>query len=149
MIASIIFDWKRTLYDPDTQSLVNGAIGILEFVKSKNIPMYLVGKGGVDMYAETKRLGIEAYFIDIVFKEGVKEEGLFSQFLSHEPKSTLFIGDRIQSELAVGKALGATTLWLRQGKFAEEAPLNKKQEPDYTVTSLIEAKELLQRLLKQ
>ena len=95
------------------------------------------------MYAEVKRLGVEEYFTKIIFEEGAKEESLFSQFLSREPRDTLFIGDRIQSELAIGKALGATTLWVRQGKFADEVPTHADENPDYTVKSLAEAKELL------
>ncbi len=146
-IAAIIFDWKRTLYDPDSKTLVEGATQLLATAQEIGAPMYLVGKGGNDMYAEAKRLDVHELFTKVVFQEGAKEEGLFKPFMSKNPRETLFIGDRIQSELAAGKSLGATTLWVRQGKFANEEPRGKDQEPDYTVTSLPEAVSLLTRLL--
>lgn len=147
MIHSIIFDWKRTLYNPDNGTLIDGSVEILDFLQSRNIPLFLIGKGGKDMYLEAKKLKVEKYFKSIVFEEGSKEETLFKPYISSDdPISTFFIGDRIRSELRVGKALRATTIWVRQGKFADETPENKDQEPDYTVTSLLEAKKLLSSL---
>ncbi|OGI60038.1 hypothetical protein A2641_02590 [Candidatus Nomurabacteria bacterium RIFCSPHIGHO2_01_FULL_37_25] len=144
MIHSIIFDWKRTLYDPDTGKLVDGSIEILELLRKQNIPLSLIGKGGEDMYVKVEKLGVKKYFKSIMFQEGAKGVLLFKPYISNENASaTLFIGDRVRSELAVGKTLGATTMWIRQGKFADETPENKDQEPDYTVVSLIEAKRLL------
>ena len=144
MIHSIIFDWKRTLYNPDDGTLIDGSMEILEFLKKHNISLFLIGKGGLDMYSEVDRLGVKKYFKNIVFQEGAKEETLFKPYVSNEnAHNTIFIGDRARSELAVGKALGATTIWVRQGKFSEETPENKDQESNYTVASLRETKELL------
>lgn len=147
MTHSIIFDWKRTLYNPDSGTLVNGAVEILDFLQSHNVPLFLIGKGGEEMYSEVKKLEVEKYFKSILFQEGSKEETLFKPYVSSDnPSTTFFIGDRIRSELAIGKVLGATTIWVRQGKFADETPEDKSQEPDYTVQSLVEAKELLRSI---
>jgi ribonucleotide monophosphatase NagD (HAD superfamily) len=144
----LIFDWKRTLYNPDTKELEAGAKEILKFCNENGFPLYLVGKGGRDMHAEVGRLGISGNFVEIVFWEGAKEDGVFKQFMSSDPRETLFIGDRIQSELALGKSLGATTLWVRQGKFSDEMPATESQNPDYTVSTLKEAGELLTKLFR-
>lgn len=146
-IGAIIIDWKRTLYDPDTKTLIDGSQELLQVAQELAVPLYLIGKGGEDMYAEARRLGVHEHFTEIVFQEGAKEEGLFRPFITKNPKETLFIGDRIRSELAAGKSLGATTLWVRQGKFAEEMPENDAQKPDYTVSSLSEARVLLTQLM--
>ncbi len=37
-----------------------------------------------------------------------------------DPKKTIFIGDRVRSELEIGNKLGATTIWVKQGIFADE-----------------------------
>lgn len=37
MIKNVIFDWKRTLYDPDTKKLVDGALDLLEFMVNKSL----------------------------------------------------------------------------------------------------------------
>lgn len=139
----IIFDWKRTLYDPDNKVLTEGALSLLEFISSKNIPMVLIGKGGREMNEEVNRLGVKKYFKQVIFSEGPKDQNKFASFISEDPRQAFFIGDRVRSELEIGKKLGATTIWVRQGKFALEEPLNKDQIPDYTVLSLTDCLKLV------
>lgn len=139
----IILDWKRTLYDPDRGILIDGARELLDLIKSCNIPMVLIGKGGDDMRLEVERLKVGKYFRKIVFAEGEKDPQVFAPFISEDdPKRTLFIGDRVRSEVGIGKSLGATTVWVKQGKFATEEPENNNQQPDYIVPSLKDCLEL-------
>lgn len=139
MVNLVIFDWKRTLYDPDRKNLVEGAVDLLESIKSKNIPMILIGKGGEDMQQEVDRLEVRKYFKYIIFAEGEKDPQVFKDYISEdEPKDTILIGDRVRSELAIGNGLGVTTIWVKQGKFATELPENRNQEPAYTVDNLAE-----------
>lgn len=143
----VIFDWKRTLYDPATETLIQGAIELLKFLKKKNVPMMLIGKGGRDMQSEVKKLKIGKYFRQVIFEEGKKNFDLFIPFISKDDsKKTAFIGDRVRSELEIGNKLGATTIWVKQGKFAEEEPEDDYQKPDFIVKSLKECLELLLRL---
>lgn len=140
----IIFDWKRTLYDPDNKVLTEGVLSLLEFINSKNIPMVLIGKGGEDMQREVDRLKVGKYFRQIVFAEGEKDPQVFIPFISRDdPKRTVFIGDRVRSELEIGKKLGATTIWVKQGKFAAEEPENNDQQPNYIVSSLKDCLKLI------
>lgn len=148
MINLVVFDWKRTLYGPDTKELIKGALNLLEFIRSKNISMVLVGKGGDDMRGEVERLKVKQYFRKIVFAEGEKDPNIFIPHVSKDdPKMTVFIGDRVRSELEIGKRLGATTIWIKQGKFADEKPENQEQEPDYTVSNLSQCQLLLKSIL--
>jgi len=149
-IHSIIFDWKRTLYDPDTKKLINGSKDLLKMLKDKNIPLFLIGKGNLEMLKEVGRLGIKDLFADISFVEGNKNTEQFEPFIDKDnPKSSIVIGDRVQSELSIGKSLHTTTIWVKQGKFADEIPLDETQTPTYTVQSLQEVKELLKRTISQ
>lgn len=144
MIKTVIFDWKRTLYDPDKKVLLDGAVELLEFLKAKDIPMVLIGKGGEDMKQEVERLGVGKFFQHIVFAEGAKDLELFKAYIDQDnSKSTLFIGDRVRSELEIGNKLGATTIWVKQGKFAMEEPVNGNQKPDYIVSSLDDCKRII------
>lgn len=145
MIKKIIFDWKRTLYDPDAKTLINGALELLEFLKTKNIHMVLIGKGGEDMQSEVSRLHVGEFFSNIVFVEGEKDPKVFAKYV-RDPKSTLFIGDRVRSELAIGNKLGAKTIWVKQGKFANEDPENKDQIPAFTVDNLDDCTKILLRI---
>lgn len=147
-MKNIIFDWKRTLYDPDTKELIAGAKELLELLNNKNVPMVLIGKGGDDMQEEVDRLGVDKYFQKIVFTQGEKDPNTFLPFVSKEdPIRTVFIGDRVRSELEIGNKLGATTIWVKQGKFVTEEPESEDQKPDYTRTSLKECISLMESLI--
>lgn len=136
---TIIFDWKRTLYDPDSKKLNAGTISILKFLNKKRAKIILIGKGGEDMYKEVKRLKIEKYFSKIIFQEGKKNINTFSQFVSiKNPNLTMVVGDRVQSEIEIGNKLKTITIWVKQGKFSKELPINKFQEPLLTVNSINE-----------
>ena len=147
MIKTIIFDWKRTLYNPDSKTLTPGAVEILEFLKGKNVPLILIGKGGEDMNNEVERLGVRKYFKSIIFAEGEKDVRVFTKCISKVAPETIFIGDRVRSELEIGNRLGATTIWVKQGKFASEEPENEQQKPTFTATSLPNCLRILQNLV--
>lgn len=143
-MKTIIFDWKRTLYNPDDKTLIPGTRELLEVLQIKNIPLILIGKGSNEMYDEVERLGIKDFFTQIIFREGPKDPNIFHQFIQEDkPKETIVIGDRVRSELALGNSLGATTIWIKQGKFAIEEPENEAQIPTHTVTSLSQVTGLL------
>ena len=143
----IIFDWKRTLYDPDKRDCINGALEILDYVFNNGTRMILIGKGSKEMYDEVERLNLKKYFSNIFFNEGEKQTALFEKFIiNRKPEETVVIGDRIRSELKIGKSLKMTTIWVRQGEFAGEKPKSAKEEPTHTVTSLFELKELLEKV---
>lgn len=127
--------------------LIPGAKEILDLVKEKNIPMILIGKGGEDMESELERLKMRDYFSDVFFQEGEKDIELFKKYVDvNNPKSTIIIGDRVQSELHIGNILGSTTIWVRQGKFADEEPENENQKPGFVIKSLDEVEKILEKL---
>jgi ribonucleotide monophosphatase NagD (HAD superfamily) len=139
MFFSIIFDWKRTLYNPETSTLIDGSVELLEFLTNRNIPLYLIGKGNQEMYDETVRLNVAKYFTEILFVEGSKDSQDFIKYIDRDnTQDTIVIGDRIRSELTIGKSLGAITIWVKQGKFANEEPEDESQKPNYIVNSLKE-----------
>lgn len=139
MINTYVFDWKRTLYNPESKTLIEGAEDIIRFAHNQGAKVILVGKGDHAMFDEVNRLGISKYFDHIQFNEGPKDSSQFAVFI--DPKNrrdTLVVGDRVKSELSIGNMLGATTVWVRQGKFSDEEPAEKIEEPTYTVSSLQE-----------
>ncbi len=156
MPNSIIFDWKGTLYDSNQRRLIDGAVQVLDFLLSCDIKLYLIGKNAqdssqnssLDMYDEVKRLEVNQYFQQVIFTPKSKSVELFQPFVNLDnPSSTIVIGDRIHSEIAVGKLLGTTTIWIQQGKFSSEIPTEESQEPDYIVSNLVELLILLKEIL--
>ncbi len=136
-LHNCILDWKRTLYDPDKDELINGAIKLLDLFMLCKVPCVLIGKGGSEMEEKVKELGLKKYFTHVQFSGSEKSPRLFTPFIHATfPASTLVIGDRARAEIEIGNTLGATTIWVKQGKFAEEEPLNADQEAKYVVKDL-------------
>lgn len=145
-MKTAIFDWKRTLYDPERLTLIDGTISILKFLKSNKIKLVLIGKGGDDMIREVKRLKLMSFFSHIIFVGDKKTTSAFKPFITKDPRDTLIVGDRVRAEIELGISLGTKTAWIQQGTFANELPKSKKQKPTYVFPSL---KNLLIFLQKQ
>ncbi|MGB3019832.1 MAG: HAD hydrolase-like protein, partial [Microgenomates group bacterium] len=82
------------------------------------------------------RLGLSQYFSKIFFVGTLKSKDIFSPFITNPPLDTYVVGDRIRSEIILGKELGTTTVWIRLGKFADEVPQTPEEEPSLTFSSL-------------
>ncbi len=138
MILSVIFDWKNTLYDPESKQLLPGSLELLNLLKKEEIPLMLISKGTSEMIGEAQRLEITDYFTKVIFLSEQKKAENFKEFITDVAKDTWIVGDRIDSEIAIGKSLGATTVWIKQGPFAKNVP-NPEEIPDFIVSNLEEA----------
>ncbi len=144
----IIFDWKRTLYDPENKALIEGAAEVLQYLGTTGIELYIVGKDQIgDMPEEIERLGISSLFRAIHFIRETKTMNDMGQFVAADhPELAFVVGDRVRSEIAVGNQLGATTVWVRAGKFADELPVDPIQIPDFTINTIAELPSLIDSL---
>lgn len=139
---TIIFDWKRTLYDPEKRELLAGAQGVLDVFVARQPRLVLIGRGDAEMGEEVDRLEVRRYFDDIQFVDD-KDEAVFGQYIDPgNPEATVVVGDRARKEIALGKTLGARAVWLRAGKFADELPRAEGPEPDAIIKDIRELPEL-------
>lgn len=136
---TIIFDLNRTLFDPDTGTLVPGAVSVLTHFNTKGYPLHLVSKreGGRDELIDTHRL--RQFFTSVSFVEDKAEP--IKNICSSSTEEVYVVGDYVQSEITAGNMAGATTVWLRRGKFAERIPEHELEVPAHTIGEL---EELLQ-----
>jgi FMN phosphatase YigB (HAD superfamily) len=140
-MAGIIFDFNRTLYNPETGSLTDGARNMLiELVEAEHHVCLYAKKTADDRREKLKELDIEHYFSAVRFVEEKNLSDLkgFAEFLKLEPKDIYIVGDRVRSEIFLGNLLGANTIWYRQGKFASELPTRVEERPQYTITDFDE-----------
>ncbi len=138
MQPGIILDFNRTLYNPDADELMPGVRELLDALRDQRAILFLVSAAAPSRQALIARLGLAPYFTDIIITMD-KSVSTFRQIHdSHQADPWIVIGDRIRREITYGNAIGATTIWVRQGKFAEELPIASAEEPNYTVSSLAE-----------
>ncbi len=133
----IIFDYNRTLFNPETNSLFPGVFELLEEL-FEHCELCLVSRDEPGRTDRLEELGIKKFFQKIRFVEG-KTNKLFADLVG-ESKNVLVVGDRVNEEIRIGNELGLTTIWIQQGMFADECPVS---EPSHTVRNIQELRDLL------
>ncbi|MBL7206746.1 MAG: HAD hydrolase-like protein [Candidatus Aenigmarchaeota archaeon] len=79
MINGIIFDFNRTIYDPETDVLTDGAIDLLEELHNSGYKMCLLSKRThPKRREEISLLGLDRYFLDVLVIEGEKKKNILS-----------------------------------------------------------------------
>lgn len=132
MIKNIIVDFKRTIWDPGNDSLLDNAVDGLKAFKEKGFFVRLVGKGEkAEIYKILEQHSLTSFFDDISIDDD--KEKFFEKV--DDPSTWLVIGDRAQKEILFGGQLGMNTIWLKNGKFSTEEPKVDQKPPDYIVSS--------------
>ncbi|MEK6901765.1 MAG: HAD hydrolase-like protein [Nanoarchaeota archaeon] len=139
MIKSVIFDFNRTLFDPDKKALVEGALLLLQALQQQEYKLCLISRKTVEERQEDiSRLGLDKFFMHIIVAEEKTQEH-FSDCLNAmklQGREVAVVGDRVRSEIYFGNVLGMRTIWFKVGKFAVEEPQKKEEEPNYVITDL-------------
>ena len=139
MKKAVIFDFKRTIYDPELDKLLPGIKGVLKQLKKRGYSLFLISHGSYPK-ALIRKFELGPYFDEILITENKSSED-FKKIISNNEIDTeisFVIGDRVRGEIKIGNSLGITTIWLRRGLFAEEFPLEPIEEPDFTIRSFRE-----------
>ena len=140
-IKAVIFDWGRTLHDPDTDGLFPGTQEVLEEL-SKRYTLALVtlakSQSPEDRRHTIRESEIAPYFRAIIVgseeKDALYEEVL--KELALLPENVAVVDDRTIRGISLGNRSGAMTIWMRRGKFAEELPIEETGDPTHTITDL-------------
>lgn len=139
---AVILDYNRTLVQGDESppKFYPEAPAVLETLRSRGIRMAIVsvGEDPSQRQQEFEQLGLTAYIsvFRIVGRGDRKDLQPVLDDLQVDGKDCVVVGDRIKKEIAEGNKIGAITIWLRQGKFADEVPETPEEEPTYTIGSL-------------
>lgn len=137
-MKAFIFDFNRTLFDPERNRIEEDAFPLLEFLKGERCQLALLSVGNKERESQIQPI---ASFFDTIKVVSDKSERCFleiAQQLAIKPSDIIVIGDRVRREIVFGKECGMTTIWLRQGKFSMETPQHNFEKPDFVFTSLSE-----------
>ncbi|MEI7819022.1 MAG: HAD hydrolase-like protein [bacterium] len=141
MSRIIIFDFNRTLYDPDSETLISGARELLKECRASGYQLVMIAKEADDRLDLIRSLGLDDLF-DNLYLVAKKNLLLFDLVVGEhvhifEVGQSWVVGDRVQSELWLGHQRGLKTIWVRKGIFANETPFGNTY-PTHTITSLEE-----------
>jgi FMN phosphatase YigB (HAD superfamily) len=132
---TIIFDFNRTLYNPDQGMLIPGAELVLQELTRRKFKLCLISYGTKEKRKLIHNLGIEKYFDRIIVtpKKSIED---FKQCFGKE--AGIVVGDRVKEEICIGNMLGAKTIWVQSGKYGVEVPEIKEEQPTHTVQDIQE-----------
>lgn len=143
MIEAVIFDYNRTLVQGDElpPKFFPETIPVLKNLQNRGIKMAVVSVGDDprQRLQEFESLKLSDFGISIFKVVGKSERKDLQSVLDElqvEAKRCVVVGDRVKKEILEGNKIGATTVWLEQGKFANEKPETPDEEPDHLIKSL-------------
>lgn len=136
----VLFDFNRTIYDPDGGHLIPDTRFVLRTLLRRGFSLYLVSRAGKVRKELISDLGIGQYFSRIVIVEEKNKKYFERIVASRAIKRSLsfVIGDRVRKEIRIGNLLGLQTIWLKAGKFADEKPRKNIEQPTHVVRALRE-----------
>jgi len=132
----------RTLYDPESDVLIDGVLQTLEVLKEHRYRMCLVSRKEGQRQEKIHDLGIAHFFEEMHLVED-KQEAMEAIKKKHMQRKLWVVGDRVRGEIAVGNRIGAITVWFKNGAFRGEEPVHSDEYPDFTITSFSEFLKLL------
>jgi len=129
----IIFDYNRTIYDPEKLELYDGVYDLLNRLSQEH-KLYLVSKNEPGRGNIITELGIGDFFNEIIFVDN-KTTTDFQKLVGADT-NVVVVGDRVKGEIKIGNMLGYKTVWVRQGKFKHELPEEETEEPDVVIHNI-------------
>ena len=134
----IVFDFCRTLYNPETESLVPHAKFVLTSLRKRGFILCLVTRARARRSNLIHKFGLRKFFRHVVVSPEKREADFERIFYNHELSrpNSFVVGDRVKQEIFYGNRLGLQTIWLRHGKFANELPEDAREEPTYIIGEL-------------
>jgi len=155
MIKGIIWDFNRTIYDPDLPrensdikgGLTPGITRILRQLHQADYRMCLISKaadgGRMGLISD---FGLSEYFRHIELVSGNKTVEHFQHCLTATELKYFemaVVGDRVWEEIRIGKLLHMRTIWYAAGKFSGQESRCPEEQPDFTIANLADVVDCL------
>ncbi|MES2006772.1 MAG: HAD hydrolase-like protein [Patescibacteria group bacterium] len=138
---TIIFDFNRTLFNPDTRALMPGAFELLQGLFTQGHTLALISRLEADREDTFRNLKIEQFFSSVEF---VEEKGeALKKIITASLPPVYVVGDHLHDEIRAANRLGAKTIWFKRGRFANLVPEEKDDEPWRVIDDLMQVKGLI------
>lgn len=141
----VIFDYNRTLFDPETGGLVAGAREAVEALAARKATLHLVSRNEPGRQDALARFGLDKHFASVSFVDD--KEAAMRPITEGADTPVYVVGDHLHNEIRIGNRLGARTVWLKAGKFKDLLPEHAEDEPWRTIDHLERLPEVFAELL--
>lgn len=132
----VIFDFNRTIYDPEKNVIIDGVIGLLQVLYEQGIIIILVSRDEGDRKEIIEKNNLKKFFNDMYFVSE-KSVQLFQEIIdAYEVDDVYVVGDYLPAEIRCGNLVGAETIWICAGEFSEAKPQDIHENPRHTVCDI-------------
>ncbi|EKE15794.1 MAG: hypothetical protein ACD_11C00105G0019 [uncultured bacterium] len=136
----IIFDYNRTIFDPDTDNLYAGVFDLLKNLSKKH-ELFLISRNEPGRKNRMMEIGISEFFRKAIFIE-MKSKKIFKELVG-ENELALVVGDSIKDEIRIGNKLGFVTIRVKIGKFSRQISMDKSEVAKHNVYSIVELEKII------
>lgn len=144
------FGLKKTPWHKEDEKLYPEAGEILRYLHEKGYHIGVIANQSLGTEKRLEAWGIRKYFDSVIAsaEEGVAKPDpeIFLRALKRSggsAESSVMIGDRLDNDIAPAKSLGMKTVWIKQGFAVYSSPTCPEEQPDHTISNLMELKNLL------
>ena len=148
MIKAIIFDYYRTLYDPE-EGISLATENLVRELKEQGVILALITRNESAKRDISSNLFFSFFSVVKTVEDDKKEEDFreVMKQINVKGEEILVVGDRIKKEIVIGNKIGLKTVWLKKGLYAKELPETKAEEPWKIIEDLQEIKQFVQGAL--
>lgn len=140
-MSTVVFDLNRTLYDPEADVLLPGAIDVLHALTEDGHVLHLISRHEPGRNEILDRYGLEPYFSSVRFVDE-KSATQFRNVIAGVDRAYV-VGDYLHEDIRFGNQAGAKTIWLKRGTFADMRAEVADDRPWATIDGLLEVLELV------
>jgi phosphoglycolate phosphatase-like HAD superfamily hydrolase len=159
-IRAIIFDWGGVFVDAETKEFLPGGREVLEYCRNKGyrLALAVIASKFEERKKQIEESGLADFFeivrIGPMTTEQIRDpsftgkDELYDQInaLIGLPRNqVLIVDDRTVRGIRYANQHGHPSVWIRNGKFAEEVPNQETGNPTFTIGSVQELTRILDR----
>lgn len=133
----IIFDYNRTIFNPERENLYFGVKALLAELSEKH-QLFLISRQIPGRELIINRLGIKKFFQKIYFVPE-KNKKLFEEIIQKN-QQVMVVGDRLPEEIKIGEELNCITVWINRC-----IELNLNIKPQHIIFNILEVKEIIKK----
>lgn len=134
----IIFDFNRTLYDPEAERLMYGVRPLLRRLRTMRFTVILVTTVQPSRIQRIRHLGLFDLCEEVVTVSHKSARPFRRLIITYQAdvSRSFVVGDRVRQEIRLGNRCGLQTIWLKRGRFRLEEPQSGEEIPQFTIRDL-------------
>ena len=134
-MKTIIFDFNKTLYNPETDALYADAMMTCEMLRSRGYRLLLLSQQKSERSELITKMGLSTVFERVVLTT-IKDISSFERLLDGlEVVSVTVVGDGLDREIRIGSELGYRTIFVDR-ESGEKQPSRYTNAAWRTITEL-------------